>query len=167
MSPTSSIPSTTAATSQARPVKPPHSRHASSATIPQAQQETSKPSSPRPAPIDNKPDVHYTVFIRLPFARGDFVDPEPVEWDGVKDRALWKIVSKSSNTKVCEYLMSIPGHPFTMLGLFTEPHNLRRASNANANNRSSTGHPSPRNSKSGFPSSCSRRHGCTSGTSRV
>ncbi|CZT06526.1 related to Autophagy-related protein 29 [Rhynchosporium agropyri] len=38
----------------------------------------------------------YTVFIRLPFARGDFVDPISVEWDASKDKALWKILSKAS-----------------------------------------------------------------------
>ena len=26
----------------------------------------------------NREDVHYTVLIRLPFPRGDFVDPPPV-----------------------------------------------------------------------------------------
>ena len=26
-------------------------------------------------------EPHYTVFIRLPFARGDFVDPPPVSRD--------------------------------------------------------------------------------------
>ncbi|KAK0106753.1 hypothetical protein ONS96_004371 [Cadophora gregata f. sp. sojae] len=34
-------------------------------------------------------DPSYTVFIRLPFARGDFVDP-------LSDKALWKILSKAS-----------------------------------------------------------------------
>ncbi|KAH7396046.1 hypothetical protein BKA64DRAFT_675202 [Cadophora sp. MPI-SDFR-AT-0126] len=41
-------------------------------------------------------DPSYTVFIRLPFARGDFVDPLSVEWDASKDKALWKILSKAS-----------------------------------------------------------------------
>ncbi|KAK4983933.1 hypothetical protein LTR66_008662 [Elasticomyces elasticus] len=41
------------------------------------------------------PSVHYTCLIRLPFPRGDFEDPPQVEWDAVKDRALWKIISKS------------------------------------------------------------------------
>ncbi|KAG4430573.1 hypothetical protein IFR05_013955 [Cadophora sp. M221] len=41
-------------------------------------------------------DPSYTVFIRLPFARGDFVDPSSVEWDASKDKALWKILSKAS-----------------------------------------------------------------------
>ncbi|KAH8774931.1 hypothetical protein BGZ57DRAFT_926569 [Hyaloscypha finlandica] len=38
----------------------------------------------------------YTVFIRLPFPRRDFVDPPSVEWDAAKDKALWKILSKAS-----------------------------------------------------------------------
>ncbi|KAH6671675.1 hypothetical protein B0J14DRAFT_594167 [Halenospora varia] len=41
-------------------------------------------------------DPSYTVFIRLPFPRGDFVDPPSVEWDAGKDKALWKILSKAS-----------------------------------------------------------------------
>ncbi|KAB2580402.1 Autophagy-related protein 29 [Lasiodiplodia theobromae] len=40
------------------------------------------------------PKVHYTVLVRLPFARGDFVDPAQVEWDATKDQALWKIISR-------------------------------------------------------------------------
>ncbi|KAL1644212.1 uroporphyrin-III C-methyltransferase [Diplodia intermedia] len=40
------------------------------------------------------PKVHYTVLVRLPFARGDFVDPAQVEWDVTKDQALWKIISR-------------------------------------------------------------------------
>lgn len=42
----------------------------------------------------------YTVFIRLPFPRGDFVDPPPVNWDPTKDEALWNIVSKVSKTEI-------------------------------------------------------------------
>ncbi|KAJ8067889.1 hypothetical protein OCU04_003476 [Sclerotinia nivalis] len=45
---------------------------------------------------DPEPDPSYTVFIRLPFPRGDFVDPPDVEWDAAKDKALWKILSKAS-----------------------------------------------------------------------
>lgn len=39
---------------------------------------------------------HFTVFIRLPFARGDFVDPPPVAWSAAKERQLWEVLSKSS-----------------------------------------------------------------------
>ncbi|KAI0805401.1 hypothetical protein GGR55DRAFT_654968 [Xylaria sp. FL0064] len=42
----------------------------------------------------------YTVFIRLPFPRGDFVDPLPVNWDPSKDEALWGIISKLSKTEI-------------------------------------------------------------------
>lgn len=35
--------------------------------------EIAAPQSP-----SNSNDVHYTVFIRLPFPRGDFVDPPEV-----------------------------------------------------------------------------------------
>lgn len=38
----------------------------------------------------------FTVFIRLPFARGDFVDPPPVAWSAAKERELWEVLSKSS-----------------------------------------------------------------------
>ncbi|KAF2460423.1 hypothetical protein BDY21DRAFT_413422 [Lineolata rhizophorae] len=50
----------------------------------------------RQAPVE--PDVHYTMLIRLPFARGDFIDPPPVEWDANKDKQLWKIISRSPKT---------------------------------------------------------------------
>ncbi|EYE96102.1 multidomain presynaptic cytomatrix related protein [Aspergillus ruber CBS 135680] len=38
----------------------------------------------------------FTVFLRLPFPRGDFVDPPPVEWDAAKDQALWDVLSRLS-----------------------------------------------------------------------
>ncbi|KAJ5624379.1 hypothetical protein N7510_000688 [Penicillium lagena] len=41
-------------------------------------------------------DSKFTVFIRLPFPRGDFVDPPPVEWNASKDQALWNILSRPS-----------------------------------------------------------------------
>ncbi|KAJ5910027.1 hypothetical protein N7504_004670 [Penicillium tannophilum] len=41
-------------------------------------------------------DTNFTVFIRLPFPRGDFVDPPPVEWNAAKDQALWGILSRPS-----------------------------------------------------------------------
>ena len=39
---------------------------------------------------------HFTVFVRLPFERGDFVDPPPVAWSSSKERALWDVISKQS-----------------------------------------------------------------------
>lgn len=37
------------------------------------------------------------MFIRLPFARGDFQDPAPTNWTAAKDRQLWKLISKSQS----------------------------------------------------------------------
>ncbi|KZF21115.1 hypothetical protein L228DRAFT_248880 [Xylona heveae TC161] len=53
-----------------------------------------QPGERRPSP----PNVHFTVFIRLPFPRGDFVDPPPVDWDASKDRSLWKVLSQASRS---------------------------------------------------------------------
>ena len=39
---------------------------------------------------------YFTVFIRLPFRRGSFVDPPPVAWSAAKERELWDVVSKQS-----------------------------------------------------------------------
>ncbi|KAK7972915.1 Autophagy-related 29 [Apiospora saccharicola] len=47
-----------------------------------------------------QPEPTYTVFIRLPFARGDFVDPPPVNWDSSKDEALWNIISEVAKTEI-------------------------------------------------------------------
>ncbi|TGO53668.1 hypothetical protein BOTNAR_0289g00080 [Botryotinia narcissicola] len=44
---------------------------------------------------DAESDPTYTVFVKLPFPRGDFVDPPAVEWDVGKDKALWKILLKA------------------------------------------------------------------------
>ncbi|KAH8802669.1 hypothetical protein F5884DRAFT_802672 [Xylogone sp. PMI_703] len=44
----------------------------------------------------SQPEPSYTVFVRLPFPRGDFIDPPPVEWDDTKDKSLWKVLSKAS-----------------------------------------------------------------------
>ncbi|KAM6533208.1 Autophagy protein 29 [Fusarium falciforme] len=42
----------------------------------------------------------YTVFVRVPMPRGDFVDPPPVNWDSNKDEALWKILSGAAKTEI-------------------------------------------------------------------
>lgn len=58
------------------------------------------------------PETRYTVFIRVPIPRGDFVDPPTVRslhaflidvlmfgkvhWDSSKDRSLWKVLSSAS-----------------------------------------------------------------------
>ncbi|KAH9889231.1 hypothetical protein F4778DRAFT_397578 [Xylariomycetidae sp. FL2044] len=54
----------------------------------------------------------YTVFVRLPFPRADFVDPPPVNWDSTKDEALWSIVSNLSKTEIdCEIFSSLLRYP--------------------------------------------------------
>ncbi|KAF1995757.1 hypothetical protein P154DRAFT_526027 [Amniculicola lignicola CBS 123094] len=42
--------------------------------------------------------MQFTALIRLPFARAEFVDPPQADWNAAKDRALWKVISKSSKT---------------------------------------------------------------------
>ncbi|KAL9027870.1 MAG: hypothetical protein Q9196_003671 [Gyalolechia fulgens] len=48
-------------------------------------------------------DPHFTVFIRCPFPRGDFVDPPPVDWDSSKDQTLWDILSRTSNGREIDW----------------------------------------------------------------
>ncbi|KAJ9608920.1 hypothetical protein H2200_006691 [Cladophialophora chaetospira] len=43
---------------------------------------------------------HFTVLIRLPFNRGDFVDPPPVKWSAAKESALWDILSRQNNSQI-------------------------------------------------------------------
>ncbi|KAK0936137.1 hypothetical protein LTR29_012324 [Friedmanniomyces endolithicus] len=94
MSPTSS------AQASGGPSKPSHSRHTSSVAVPNQEPRAAKAASPRPSPIiEARPNVHYTCFIRLPFPRGDFQDPLPVNWDAIKDKALWKLISQASSSK--------------------------------------------------------------------
>ncbi|KAI9651987.1 MAG: hypothetical protein M1831_007279 [Alyxoria varia] len=50
---------------------------------------------PSPSTSSSSDDVHYTVFIRVPLFRRDFVDPPLVDWDASKDKALWKILSRN------------------------------------------------------------------------
>ena len=42
---------------------------------------------------------HFTVFIRLPFDRGNFIDPPPVAWSAAKERALWDVISRQGQGK--------------------------------------------------------------------
>ena len=49
------------------------------------------------------PDCHFTVFIRLPFPRYDFVDPPPVAWDSLKDRALWDILYRAEKGREVDW----------------------------------------------------------------
>jgi Atg29 N-terminal domain len=58
---------------------------------------------------------HFTVFVRLPFNRGEFVDPPPVlaqivlgnrtllmlsqvSWNAAKEKGLWEIISRQSRS---------------------------------------------------------------------
>jgi hypothetical protein len=81
----------------------PHSRKASATIITKTgidlsmNQQRYSTQDVRTPTSATKSNVHYTLFIRLPFRRGDFQDPPPVEWDAIKDRALWKIISSSSS----------------------------------------------------------------------
>ncbi|KAI5467850.1 Arb2 domain-containing protein [Mariannaea sp. PMI_226] len=45
-------------------------------------------------------DPAYTVFIRVPMPRGDFVDPPQVKWDSNKDESLWRILSGAAKTEI-------------------------------------------------------------------
>lgn len=54
---------------------------------------SSRPGSPGTAPPESA-RPNYTVFIRLPFPRGSFTDPAPVNWTAIQDRKLWKLISK-------------------------------------------------------------------------
>ena len=42
------------------------------------------------------PEPRFTVFIRVPRKRGDFVDPPPVSWSSAKERQLWDVLSRTS-----------------------------------------------------------------------
>ncbi|KAK2742943.1 hypothetical protein FQN57_005073 [Myotisia sp. PD_48] len=42
------------------------------------------------------PDPNFTVFVRLPFPRGEFVDPPVPNWDATKDKVLWDVLSQPS-----------------------------------------------------------------------
>ncbi|MCJ1468936.1 hypothetical protein MMC07_007566 [Pseudocyphellaria aurata] len=46
---------------------------------------------------------HFTLFIRLPFPRGDFVDPPAVSWDSEKDRELWDELSRASKSREVDW----------------------------------------------------------------
>lgn len=54
-------------------------------------------------PSTQEPKCHFTVFIRLPFPRGDFVDPPPVAWDSSNDRALWDILYRADKGREVDW----------------------------------------------------------------
>ncbi|KAJ2906524.1 putative multidomain presynaptic cytomatrix related protein [Zalerion maritima] len=49
---------------------------------------------------DSSIEPTYTVFIRVPFPRGNFVDPPPVHWDTNKDDELWNILLSQKMTDI-------------------------------------------------------------------
>ncbi|KAM3507192.1 hypothetical protein MY10362_001926 [Beauveria mimosiformis] len=42
----------------------------------------------------------YTIYVRVPIPRGDFVDPPQVDWDAEKDEALWRILSSVAQKEI-------------------------------------------------------------------
>ncbi|KAJ4150496.1 hypothetical protein LMH87_011244 [Akanthomyces muscarius] len=42
----------------------------------------------------------YTIYVRVPIPRGDFVDPPQVDWDTEKDEALWRILSNAAQKEI-------------------------------------------------------------------
>lgn len=46
---------------------------------------------------------HFTVFVRLPYKRGSFIDPPPVSWSAAKERALWDILSRQSKSNEMDW----------------------------------------------------------------
>ncbi|KAK6429345.1 hypothetical protein LTR95_014506 [Oleoguttula sp. CCFEE 5521] len=78
--------------------RPSHSPRTSVSRQPVERSAKTSPLPASPAAPSNRP-VHYTLILRCPFPRNGFQDPEPVSWDGTKDKALWKIISKTSNSK--------------------------------------------------------------------
>ena len=46
---------------------------------------------------------HFTVLVRLPFKRGDFIDPPPVAWSAAKERELWHIISRPSKGNAIDW----------------------------------------------------------------
>lgn len=61
-------------------------------SVPDAQQQSPKDEN-----------CHFTLFIRLPFPRGDFVDPPAVRWDSEKNRTLWDELSRASKGREVDW----------------------------------------------------------------
>jgi len=74
--------------SQAAAVKARHTRTSSGTSSPAKKQPTVSSPPPR--------RIHYSVIIRLPFPRGDFIDPPQAEWDLGKDKKLWSIIANNA-----------------------------------------------------------------------
>ncbi|KAG7291616.1 hypothetical protein NEMBOFW57_001635 [Staphylotrichum longicolle] len=65
-----------------------------------SRQRTENPATDRRKRPEQVPEERreprYHVYIRLPFNRGDFIDPGTVNWDEKKSDALWAVLSDSS-----------------------------------------------------------------------
>lgn len=96
-----------------------HSRQASTTAIPKPHVDIDTRSDVIPDLEEHHPNdatkgpkPHYTLFIRLPFPRGDFQDPPPISWDASKDKQLWKCISsgtsKDLNWKVLSIQFDVP-----------------------------------------------------------
>ncbi|KAK4125021.1 hypothetical protein N657DRAFT_689392 [Parathielavia appendiculata] len=59
-------------------------------------QRTDKPATNTRKRLEERREPRYHVYIRLPFNRGDFVDPGTVNWNEIKSDALWAVLSDSS-----------------------------------------------------------------------
>ncbi|KIV99506.1 uncharacterized protein PV09_08811 [Verruconis gallopava] len=79
-------------------LKAEHRRSASGSSSPLPEESKAAKSTRQALPSPAPPNVHYTLLVKLPFVRGDFEDPPQVEWDAIKDRKLWKIISKNSRS---------------------------------------------------------------------
>ncbi|SMR62130.1 unnamed protein product [Zymoseptoria tritici ST99CH_1E4] len=71
----------------------------SSSQLPSSKSAPS-PTKRQPSPSTSHPpqsssQVHYTVFIRLPFPRAHFTEPPASTWSASRDRQLWKLISTS------------------------------------------------------------------------
>jgi hypothetical protein len=70
-----------------------------------------------PAPTMTEVENHFTVFVRLPFNRGNFVDPPPVRlcplckhlqrlitsqvaWSNAKETKLWDVISRQKGNDI-------------------------------------------------------------------
>ena len=65
-----------------------HTRNLSGNAVPK--QDFKVPKRPS---VLSKPEIHYTALIRLPFGRGDFVNPPQVHHLGMSQRDIKMLIS--------------------------------------------------------------------------
>ena len=120
-------------------------------------------------------DCHFTVFVRLPFPRGDFVDPLPVTWDSSKDRALWDILHRAEKGRevdwqslASEFDVTLPFLLQQAAWLYERQLSQVRAQLRKVNRPSSIGNsPTPGSASSSAVASGQAMIRATSGGSRV